>query len=48
MKIRIAKQSAFAGALMGVFVGLLPASLLAQKTTERKSPPYTVVVAAET
>jgi len=48
MKIRITKHFALAGALLGVFIGLLPASVFAQKKTERKSPPYTVVVALET
>jgi hypothetical protein len=48
MKIGITKHSAFAGALIGVFIGLLPASVLVQKKAERSSPPYTVVVALET
>jgi hypothetical protein len=48
MKMRITEHLVIAGVIMGIFVGLLPASILADKTTERKSPPFTVVVALET
>jgi len=48
MKTRITKHLAIAGVIMGIFVGLLPASIIDGKVAVRKSPPYTVVVALET
>jgi hypothetical protein len=47
MKKYISGNFLLAGALLGAIIGLMPMTAHAEKVLERKSPPYTVMVALE-